>query len=144
MLVFRFCLKEISCTNSQENKYNSARHALFVSPSPSRTNLDPKLFCACRGERLRAHSQTRKHWGRKCESNPLGEPNLKCRIWRKNGPARRVKSPRLFVSHVIGSPRFVYMKSRLAEVSSGRRRLTFLPGTETFLLINGALERTPG
>ena len=27
-------------------------------------NLDPELFCACRGERLRAHSQTRKHWGR--------------------------------------------------------------------------------
>ena len=24
-------------------------------------NLDPELFCACRGES--AHSQTRKHWG---------------------------------------------------------------------------------
>ena len=29
-------------------------------------NLDPELFCACRGERSRGyvHSQTRKHWGR--------------------------------------------------------------------------------
>ena len=29
-------------------------------------NLDPELFCACRGENLRAHFQTRKHWGREC------------------------------------------------------------------------------
>ena len=32
----------------------------------TRSNLDPELFCACRGERSRAHSQTRKHWGREC------------------------------------------------------------------------------
>ena len=32
----------------------------------TRSNLDPELFCACRGERSRAHSQTREHWGREC------------------------------------------------------------------------------
>ena len=43
---------------------NTSAHAHFYQVEAWRTsNLDPELFCACRGEGSRAHSQTRKHWG---------------------------------------------------------------------------------
>ena len=43
---------------------NSPALDRHVFVSYQNRNLDPELFCACRGERLRAHSHTRNHWGR--------------------------------------------------------------------------------
>ena len=44
--------------------------------SNAKSNLDPQLFCACRGERSRrAHSQTPNHWGRECAKR-LHLPNM--------------------------------------------------------------------
>ena len=50
---------------------NTSRNKKIIGHSRVPPNLDPDLSCACRGEKsthtLRAHSETRQHWGQDSE-----------------------------------------------------------------------------
>ena len=124
------------------------RHAIC-----KQNNLDPELFCACRGERsLRAHSQTRKHWGREWQAKLIVKSVVKwqefcgikniattliccTRLTQCSKPVKNRKKPRQFtqrnvaparrVLHVIKTKyRVSYRKSRFSSFLRLHRVLT--------------------